>query len=960
MNFSNQRSKCGQAGPIGQWSSGDRNSRRASASAAARQVLFPPTRGKGTAIIKWRELYRLLLLLLFAWATVVATGCRGGGESSTPPEQAGESEQAAAMPQPSPPKPEPKQQKPEEQKTEQAEAQPQPIPENIADWVTDHYKQARKEGDPRLLEAVKHLGERFAGTPNAPAAARLLASLLAKTPEPEPSQTPAGSAPGSSGGPMVSGPMVSGPMDSRSMMASEEEEEYSSSEEEYEMQSEEGSGYPGSRYPGAPQRPARPKVHYASPELIRAIVEALGVNGSDAALDVMKQVLAGKLETDNDRVAMEATLETLAAHLTPASEAILLQAIIAPEQFRPVDAQAQGRQPGRTTPGASSPYPGSQLRGSQPADSSMMMSEESSYEPESYEMPMGSGYPGSYGMGGRPPAGKPLSADEIQQVAFALMAPIASEDFRLKLAQHLLGGNASQDDFGMLAEYLLAYAPENLPAQLALYSSTTADAQLKSVVEGHLLGYCSLALGGVLGIPQEATEPPISDSFTAGRQGRGFGRGASGLRGSEPMGSDPRAMGMMQSEEEPSEEEYNPDRQVMRGSMRPGYRPGSPGYGRGQPGGQAFQPEAKPPDPDLPFRLAKKLWAADLTTMIEQRVLRADSLEADPQTILLAGTVPMDSMRAALARLLQGHWQEGPGALESAGLLDWVVTDPGLFVVIKGLPRKEPEATVGRPGQPGTPRSSRPGSPTARGRYGQPRGGQRVSSEEEQEMQSMPAEMMSSEGMRPGGGAPYGALGRGGAIAGRVRPDLIPEGPSEEWMLSSLELLQVLCERFHAAADARPLAPTSAGQEGTQDDLMLELRPNVNLVAQYQVDLPQAVAEKLTGVALDSLQVRYVRMEETADAKVVAGFYRRKMSSPRMHEWGRITWIESLRRMPQTDRKRSVDVLITAPPIQQESRLGLAQPRREEGVPLVVEILSLEVKDPAPAGQDASNTTTGT
>jgi len=252
-----------------------------------------------------------------------------------------------------------------------------------------------------------------------------------------------------------------------------------------------------------------------------------------------------------------------------------------------------------------------------------------------------------------------------------------------------------------------------------------------------------------------------------------------------------------------------------------------------------------------------------------------------------------------------------------------------------------------------------------RRRYGRPRAGQ-VPREETEQMEyeeEYAAEEMGTPPEQVRGGR-FGPAGRaqagvqGGLLSGRFRPELPAQTPSEQWMLTSLDLLQLLCERCNAAAQARPLAPaTSEGEEA--EKLMLELRPEANLVAQYQLDLPQAVADKLSEVALGNLRLRYVRTEETAVPNVVAGFYRRKMSAPRMHQWGKLIWIESLRRVPQTDRVRSIDVLITAQGEPPAPEPGLSRSRREQGVPVVVEILCLELKDPAPPEEEESESTTG-
>jgi len=77
--------------------------------------------------------------------------------------------------------------------------------------------------------------------------------------------------------------------------------------------------------------------------------------------------------------------------------------------------------------------------------------------------------------------------------------------------------------------------------------------------------------------------------------------------------------------------------------------------------------------------------------------------------VLLAGTIPQDSTRAALVKTLRKRWTDGPSFLEKAGFPERVITDPGLLVIVKMFPRKRaqdraPAAAKVRRG--GTPRAA--------------------------------------------------------------------------------------------------------------------------------------------------------------------------------------------------------------------------------------------------------------
>ena len=147
-------------------------------------------------------------------------------------------------------------------------------PEDPADWTKpEYFYSARKEGDPRLIEAVAHLAKRFAGTKNADKAAGLLAGVLAPP--------------------------------------KKEEEPVNSN--------------------------ARPKLRHSArnaPKLIEAIVTALDTLDSAKAREILHDILAGRTPTDDDKAAVKVTLEVLAANPCLKNEGILFRAITTAKQMR--------------------------------------------------------------------------------------------------------------------------------------------------------------------------------------------------------------------------------------------------------------------------------------------------------------------------------------------------------------------------------------------------------------------------------------------------------------------------------------------------------------------------------------------------------------------------------------------------------------------------------------------------
>ncbi len=187
-------------------------------------------------------------------------------DPGVPDQQTETTSQAAANDQP-------EEEEGEEEEEEEEEEEAPERPENLADWKTADYFSARAEDDPRLVEAVKHLGQRFVGKESA---ARMLANLLERPEE-------------------------------------EEEEE------------------PEERPPGA----SRPQVAQGNPQLIEAVVEAIHVNATAEARRILEQLLAAARPTESDEATVDAVLKTLVEHPGPQYDTILLRALTEAQKLRP-------------------------------------------------------------------------------------------------------------------------------------------------------------------------------------------------------------------------------------------------------------------------------------------------------------------------------------------------------------------------------------------------------------------------------------------------------------------------------------------------------------------------------------------------------------------------------------------------------------------------------------------------
>ena len=689
--------------------------------------------------------------------------------------------------------------------------------------------------------------------------------------------------------------------------AATESDEEGSYEELYRDPDGMGSG---ARLPGAP---ARMQMQGSYSGLVAAIVQALGVNDSATAKQTLKQVAEGTFETDDNRTATLTTVETLVAHLCSEYEEILFRCLTAPEKLRALGKSGQSGQAGRS-PYGSGPY--------------------GQY---------GSGYPST---GGRTGAG-PLTAEELQRHTFAVMAPVASEEFRVKLARHLVNPNTVQEDHDLFGGYLREMDPDNLAAQIVLYLDRGTDDETKQTVEENFVAYGSDAMAGILGVPAEQRAAASARRSSRERRGRGPGSGPPGMypgmdleegaeEHAEEMGSAEHEEAMRLDEDPGGPMSGPPGR--PRGSGRPSRydaardqsaasrRPSR--YDASQPGAREAGPGiGQPEDPDLPYRLARQLWGSQMAKLLENRLNGIGSLEGNAQLVLLASTVPVDSTRATLHQMLKRNWQDGPNALESAGLLDDVVSDPGFLTLVKMLPRKSPEPEAG------------PGRPTGRTRTG--RSGTRPDRMSSDEMDMGPSMPRDQEEEYSG---PPGRMMPGARRPGQARPEA--KGPEEAWMFTSEDLVRVLSERFLAAgrAGAGAAPPQPEGEEPPHG-LPFELRDDAMVVGEYHLDWPGEVGDKLSGVPLGGLRIHYVRAEQTAKLSTMESYYKRQLGSHEIRPVQNGTWLDSVYPVPDTDWKRSIDVMCTA-----TVPAGEEFDKKAE-VPVTMDVLCIDIKDPAPTGE---------
>jgi len=667
--------------------------------------------------------------------------------------------------------------------------------------------------------------------------------------------------------------------------------------------------------PGATQ-PARP----LDPATIAAIVDALAVNGSGRARKTIREVLAGTFVSDSDRAAAEAALVCLLTYPSPESEDLFLTILVSPEKIRPNPAGQNPSAGGVSTgySGTGSMPSGYSGTGSMPSGYSGTGSMPSGYSgtgsmPSGYSgtgsMPSGygsSGYGSSgYGGGGQ---GKWTSA-ELQAKAVELFDRVASEAFRLAVAKRLVDPRTPALARGLLSRSLLGPSPRNVAAQVLLHGSPTIDREAKAALERQFTKSSSDALARMMNVPFQATLVPSG--------GRGAGSGYPGASGMPPGYSGASGMppgysgasGMPPGYSRPGGPSgaYSGGTAPSRGTRDDdddrrapmGYQayPGAGGASMmaapgadGMPGaalGLALGgPGGKGPlgaDADLSFRVAQQLWGKQLTASIEAQLGQIESLPQGASGVLLASTVPADAVRAKLYQALRRSWDEGPRALEDAGLGTSLFSDPGFLVVMKALPRKDAPAQAA----PVRIHRSRRGGTGGQGGPDAPG--------------------------RPGGS--YGPEG-GGAYSGRGGPAQQPpkdaDKPEYAWMGACEDLARAMCDQLMPAGRRR--STLAGGADGpSAENRPVEVPASATLTSEYRFEWPKDLSSarsKLAGVPLDPMSVYYVRMSVANTPSKVMGYYRRQLVRPVEHQADVGYWLESVRTDDETKRRVSVDVLI--------------------------------------------------
>ncbi len=289
-----------------------------------------------------------------------------------------------------------------------------PLPEDVTLWTPDDFQRARREGDARLIEAVGHLG---AGSVGKEAVVAALTVMLAPLAPEEPAEPTEG------------------------------------------QEGQEGA-MPGVRRGPIHHAPSR---QVDDGKLAEAVVEALAANDTEAAREVLGQIIAGKRSTEGDETRIvEAALKALAERNTPGNESLLFRMLTAADQFRPSSGAAVGSPASR--PGVSTP-------------------------------------------------GQTLSAEWLRGQVLSLVEKTASSNFRIRLGEFLVQPTTPLAWRAEMGKFLLEPHVDNLGVQFVVYQSGRMEQDVRTRIEEHFAARSTQAMAAVLGVPQEAARDGRSTGF---------------------------------------------------------------------------------------------------------------------------------------------------------------------------------------------------------------------------------------------------------------------------------------------------------------------------------------------------------------------------------------------------------------------------------------------------------------
>lgn len=338
--------------------------------------------------------------------------------------------------------------------------------------------------------------------------------------------------------------------------------------------------------------------------------------------------------------------------------------------------------------------------------------------------------------------------------------------------------------------------------------------------------------------------------------------------------------------------------------------------------------------------VARQLWTPACGEALARRLAASEDLSKESDVVLCAMSLPVDTVRQELFRALERRWEEGRARVVGGMSGDLkAIRDPATLIALKSLPRFE-------------------------------------------------------EDLKPSKRSRRVVARRGRTTRAKVNPAVQAKAAERaaKWELTKLsaELAVEFNRRFYAAAQTRPLPATSfseiAGGEGTDemdvggasaaeqeppdelDDAQspsfsadldegdpdtvpaiaagqrvrgvpFPLHKDAEVRAEYHLEWPQDLADRLPGTPISPLVVHYLRIDAKGRFSAVHGYYKRQLSDSISRYLERGKWLDQFERDSASGLCTSTDVMVTG-----TDYVRAAAKAPEER--LVVEILIVQANDP--------------
>jgi len=299
-------------------------------------------------------------------------------------------------------------------------------------------------------------------------------------------------------------------------------------------------------------------------------------------------------------------------------------------------------------------------------------------------------------------------------------------------------------------------------------------------------------------------------------------------------------------------------------------------------------------------------------------------IDQAPSALLMLGTMPVDSARQAIAKIMNDRAQEGAQPWTSAGLLGANTSDPAMLVLAKNVYHN----TAARR----TARSSNIGRSAPSGRAGTSRAPQRG------ERRRAPGRRpVRAAGAQPGGGP-------------TVTLPATADPVDRDWIVAADSLIVELNRQLRAAAYVGRAKGTHSKASKPSEiaelaQLPIALHEGARVTAYSVVHWPDGVASEMGTTSIAPLDLYYVRIEQEETPDRLLAYYKRQAGTHDVHDLqGGGSWIDSLARdktsamvsggAPGT--RVSLDVRIV------KSTAGIAD---SESQRIVVEVLIVRIPD---------------